>query len=101
MTDEIVNLTLDDAIKLGVQFQQENNHEKAAAVYEQILNVVPDSISALSNLAVSLIHLGQLEAGIQQFAKVTEIAPSGDSFMNFANALVQANNLPCHLKPTD
>jgi protein O-GlcNAc transferase len=98
MTDEIVNLTLDDAIKLGVQFQQENNHEKAAAVYEQILNVVPDSISALSNLAVSLIHLGQLEAGIQQFAKVTELSPSGDSFMNFANALVQANNLPLALE---
>jgi len=98
MTDEIVNLTLDDAIKLGVQFQQQNNHEKAAAVYEQILNVVPDSISALSNLAVSLIHLGRLEAGIQQFAKVAELAPSGDAFMNFANALVQGNNFSLALE---
>lgn len=99
MTDEIVNLTLDDAIKLGVQFQQQNNHEKAAAVYQQILAVVPDSISALSNLAVSLIHLGHLEQGIQQFTKITELTPtSGDAFMNLANALVQANNLPLALE---
>ncbi len=96
--DEIVNLTLDDAIKLGVKFQQENNHEKAAAIYEQILNVVPDNVSALSNLAVSLIHLGRLELGIQQFAKITELAPSGDAFMNFANALVQGNNFPLALE---
>jgi len=98
MSDEIVNLTLDDALKLGVKFQHENNHEKAAAVYEQILAAVPDNISAMSNLAVSLIHLGHLEAAIHQFVKVTELNPSGDAFMNLANALVQGNNFPLALE---
>jgi|WetSurMetagenome_2_1015567.scaffolds.fasta_scaffold15743_3 protein O-GlcNAc transferase len=98
MTNEIVNLTLDDAIKLGVKFQQQNEHEKAIAVYQQILEAAPDTISVISNLAVSLMHVGQLEAGIQYFIKVTEVAPSGDAFMNLASALMQVNNFPLVFK---
>lgn len=95
MADEIVNLTLDDAIKLGVQFQQQHEHEKAASIYQQILAVIPDSVNVLSNLAVSLMHLGRLQEGIQQFIKITELTPnSGDAYMNLANAYTQINNFP-------
>lgn len=67
-----------ELFRLGVLYQQAGDHRRAIEQYRALLAIDPRHVAALNNLAVSLRHLGELEAAADLFERATTLDPTYD-----------------------
>lgn len=80
----------EEYFRLGNEFSQNGDFEKAVEEYRKVLDLDPQHVDAMSNLGVALYNLGQLDEAIEQYTKAIEIASrDADIHSNLAAAYVQ------------
>ena len=74
------NLTLKEAMILGVQHQQKSNFEEAKKIYQNILKIDPNQATVASNLGLVFDELGDYQKAKSCYQKTILIQP------NYSNA---------------
>ncbi|HMA74585.1 MAG TPA: tetratricopeptide repeat protein [Xanthobacteraceae bacterium] len=73
---------------LGTIMAQRDKHAESSACYEKAIEIAPNFVQALNNLAVTLDRLGQHQAAEMRYRQVLRLAPeSPDIQLNFATLL--------------
>ena len=73
---------------LGTIMAQRDKHAESSACYEKAIEIAPNFVQALNNLAVTLDRLGQHQAAEMRYRQVLRLAPeSADIQLNFATLL--------------
>ena len=72
----------------AVRWQQQQRFEKALAAYQQVLELQPDHVDALTNLGSVLKSLGRPSEAIACYRRVLKLKPdSAPAWFNLGNAL--------------
>jgi len=73
---------------LGTILAQRDKDAESSACYEKAIEIAPNFVQALNNLAVTLDRLGQHQAAEMRYRQVLRLAPeSADIQLNFATLL--------------
>jgi protein O-GlcNAc transferase len=88
------NLTIQQAINLGLQYHQATDLPKAESVYQQILQVDPDQPIALHLLGVIAYQVGENNISVDLIAKAIAIKPDlVEGHSNLGNTLQELGRL--------
>ena len=92
--EPLTELTLDEAVSIGIQLHQRGFLEEAQTVYERILGIAPDQPDALHFLGVVKHQLGRGDDAVELIRRSIELAPGmADRHNNLGNVLVERERL--------
>jgi len=69
------NLTIEETFNLAIKNHQENKIDIAQELYNQVLKVDPNHLSAINNLGVLFKKLNQIQKAKSCYEKVIQIDP--------------------------
>ena len=79
---------IDQLFAAAVRWQQQQRFEEALAAYQQVLDLQPDYVDALTNLGSVLKRLGRPSEAIACYRRVLNLKPdSAPAWFNLGNAL--------------
>lgn len=76
-----------DLFKQAIKHDEAGLTEKAAATYQQILDISPKYVKALHNLGILAIKQGQAEKGVQLLRQALHLEPSASHYCSLAHGL--------------
>jgi len=80
---------LEQALALGIRAHQNGNLDTAQAIYQQILDVVPDAADALHFLGIARHQAGDSAAGVEFINRSIELDPQANRYNNLGNVLLE------------
>jgi tetratricopeptide (TPR) repeat protein len=87
-----MELTLNQALHLGVAAHKEGNHQEAERLYRAILQSQPTHPDANHNLGVLVVSLNKSEAALPLFKTALETNPNVEQFwVSYIDALIKEN----------
>ena len=72
---------------LGSYFRRQARHEEAAAEYERMVSLVPDSARLYAILGVPRMYIGRYDDAIKAFQKSVAIEPTPEAYVNWGQTL--------------
>ena len=88
-------LSLEEALRLAIQFQQQRRLDDAEAIYEAILQVFPQQPDALHYLGVLHHQRGDQQKAIELIRRSIAIQPAyKDAYNNLGNIFKESGKLP-------
>jgi predicted TPR repeat methyltransferase len=92
--ERVSELTVDEAVSIGIQLHQRGFLEEARTVYERILEIQPDQPDALHFLGVVKHQSGGGDDAVELIRRSIALAPGmADRHNNLGNALVERERL--------
>ena len=89
-----MELTLDQALKKGIEAHKAGKLEEADRYYTAILKVQPNHPDANHNLGVLAVGLGKVQEALPFFKKALEANPSIEQFwLSYIDALIKLNRI--------
>src|SRR5258708_1877564 len=86
--DERIGASPEDAIKIAIGMHQSGDVDRAAAIYEKVLAVLPNQVDALHFLGVAEHQRGRAEHALTLMERAAELAPDHpDVHANRGNVL--------------
>jgi tetratricopeptide (TPR) repeat protein len=86
-------INLGTVFNVTKQFKEANQAWRTAiALWRKGAKINPEAISVYSNIGVTLLQRGEVEAAVDCFRKVVEVAPDGSNFNRLAVACTQAKH---------
>lgn len=90
----LTELSIPEAVSIGIQLHQRGFLEEAQAVYERILAIAPDQPDALHFLGVVKHQSGRGDDAVELIRRSIELAPGmADRHNNLGNVLVERERL--------
>ena len=80
------------------KFSKFQNLDKQIGYYEKALEISPDYIQALRNLALTYPHVGRYEDSIKCFHKLFELGPVADDYVAYGCLMLRLKNFDEGLK---
>ena len=89
-----MELTIDQALKRGIESHKAGNLQEADRFYTAILKAQPKHADANHNMGVLAVHLSELQQAIPFFLNAIEASPStADYWASYINTLYKLNQL--------
>jgi predicted TPR repeat methyltransferase len=86
------NISLEEAVKMGIRLHQQQEYERAGRVYEQVLAVWPECADALHFSGLLAYHQQKdIDKAIQLVAQSVAMAPDHPDFWNNYGNLLKAS----------
>tara|TARA_B100000686_G_C16765586_1_gene961512 strand:- start:15 stop:2141 length:2127 start_codon:yes stop_codon:yes gene_type:complete len=86
--------SLDESLKIAVDFHTKGDIDNAKGIYEKILDVKPDHLLALGNLGIIFSQQKKFKNAIDIFEKVIKIEPKyAEAYNNLGNVLFETSEL--------
>jgi len=82
-------VSLEQALALGIRAHQSGNLETAQAIYQQILDAVPDADDALHFLGIAKHQAGDSAGGVELIERSIAIDPQANRYNNLGNVLLE------------
>jgi protein O-GlcNAc transferase len=90
----LAELTLQEALWLGVKAQQARNFKEAERYYSSILTVLPNHPDANHNMGVLRVEMGRWSEALPLFQRAIEANPQKEQYwMNYVGVLTVNNKL--------
>ena len=89
-----MELTLDEALRRGIEAHQSGNIQEAERFYTAILKVDPRHPDANHNLGVLGVNVGQLERALGYFKTAVEVIPEVEQYwLSYIGNLLDLNHV--------
>ena len=70
---EVMKITIDQALKNGIEAHKAGRFREADQFYTAILQVEPRHLDANHNLGVLAVHVGEVEKSLKYFRRALEV----------------------------